>query len=196
MKSYRARALGALTNDAPMVLEGETASNDKPGLQGNRKSRRKQALFNKLLSRKMQKMSELGPIDVSIGPDGVPHVKVSKNKLLEASKKQLAEVKKNPEVLVHGPGMEGLGPQPLSPDLPCGCRLWDDPPVIRKGCELHDRWRDGPGPALRDLNEIAAEELAKLPVPERVNALLEGEINRQRALSDILDSLAGDADEC
>jgi hypothetical protein len=127
-------------------METQTVSS-QPTPKGNRKQRRKQAVFNRLLNRSLNKASELGQVSVQIGPDGVPHVTVKKNKLLAEAREQLKELKKNPDVLVHGPGMEGLGPRPLQED---------------------DRVLVGPPPsaqALRDLlegNIVRGKELEKV----------------------------------
>jgi hypothetical protein len=166
MKTRSVRALTYLTETtANAQEEAKLSTQTQPN--GNRHGRRKQKAFNRLLNRKLSKMSELGPVNVSVGPDGVPHVTVSKNKLLTQSKKELEEIKKNPEALVSGPGREGLGPRPLPPDLPCGCRLWDKPPVIRKGCELHDRGGDVAGPPVQALRAIFEGNVAQMQEVER-----------------------------
>lgn len=161
MKSHRIRALAAESANAQerTTLKAETVQ-PQPTLKGNRRQRREQAVRNKLLNRQITRATAKGPVNITIGPDGIPHVTVRKEKALAIAKAALEEVKANPQALVSGPGREGLGPRPL-----------------------------------RDLDEVAAEELAKLPVPERVHPLLEGELNRQRALSVILDGMMM-ADEC
>ncbi len=135
MKTRSVRALTYLAETTANAQEQAKLSTQTQA-QGNRKDRRKQKLFNKLLNRKIRKMSDLGPVDVSIGSDGIPHVKVKKNAAAKRAKEQLEEIKKNPEAMVSGPGRVGLGPRPLGRD-DSRVLVVDAPSSVREVFERH-----------------------------------------------------------
>jgi hypothetical protein len=74
MDKFRLRALDKhVTQNLPMKKAADAAAAPPPPPRPNRKARRAQARFNKLLNRRMSKG---GDITMQIGPDGVPHVTV------------------------------------------------------------------------------------------------------------------------